>query len=140
MNKSKNYVLSQNLSKVVFFYQSVSKVCQRQVMQSWEDTKVLFSTKTSQCSQLSKIITNIGLRSVAVRELKFCSFTTTDPKEMKKFLWLKQRKIELFFSSGLTLLIKRSVVSGELRAHSSREKNWAARGHNNQKLNKTLYC
>ena len=41
------------------------------------------------------------------------------------------------FSSGLTLLFKRSLVSGELRAHSSREKNWAARGHNNQKLNKT---
>ena len=32
------------------------------------DTKVLFSTKTSQCSQLSKIVTNIGLGSVAVRE------------------------------------------------------------------------
>ena len=33
------------------------------------------------CSQLSKIVTNIGLRSVEIRELKFCYFTKQTQKK-----------------------------------------------------------
>ena len=53
---------------------------------------------------MSKIVTNIGLWSLAVRELKFCCLTATDPKEIKKnpakchfFVCLKKGKLSCFF-------------------------------------------